>query len=79
VHESTVKPHVRRAGVTLRPLHKLDAQQIAEAARLYIEEGWSLSQLSERFGVDKKTVSRRLREAGVEIRKAGREQGFHPS
>ncbi len=41
---------------------------IDEARRFYLEEGWTLARLGERFDCDPVTVARHLREAGVQIR-----------
>jgi hypothetical protein len=49
----------RRSGIVTR--------NIDEATRLY-EEGWSLTRIGERFGVDGETARRALRAAGVRLR-----------
>lgn len=73
VHRATVINHLERAGATGRrwPGRGLTPEQVPEAVRLY-ESGLSLVAVGERFEVDKRQVSRALREAGVEIRGPGR-------
>lgn len=73
VHKATVIAHLERAGVPGRrwPGRTLSLTQVQEAVQLY-ESGLSLVAVGERFGVDKRQVSRALRGAGVEIRKSCR-------
>ncbi len=51
VHEQTVRAHLRRQGMTLRPLRALTETQDAEAVRLYVDETWTLGGLSCRIQV----------------------------
>jgi DNA-directed RNA polymerase specialized sigma24 family protein len=71
MHEQTVKAHLQRAGVPVRPRPKLDSTQVEEAAELYAD-GWSLYQLGDRFGCDASTMRRTLHRAGVTMRGRGR-------
>jgi hypothetical protein len=50
LHEQTVKAHLRRAGVELRPSPSLSDEQIAEAGWLY-DEGWTIVQVAFAFRV----------------------------
>jgi transcriptional regulator with XRE-family HTH domain len=54
-----------------RPPWDPGPEQLAQAARLYVV-GWSLRRLGARFGVSDKTIARRLRAAGVNLRGVGR-------
>jgi transposase-like protein len=71
MHEQTVKAHLRRAGIRLRPWPRLVAAEIAEAALLYVA-GWTLYQLGDTFGCNASTMRRALHLAGVDIRPRGR-------
>jgi DNA-binding transcriptional ArsR family regulator len=71
MHEQTVKAHLRRAGVQVRPWPRLSATEIIEASRLY-GQGRRLSQLSERFDCNASTMRRALQQAGVRLRPRGR-------
>jgi hypothetical protein len=57
LEESGVARSARRARVPIR-----------EAVQLYVQDGWPLSRISEKFGVSSFTVARYLREAGVVLR-----------
>lgn len=59
IHRVTVTALLRRHGVVLRRAG-LEREEIIMARRLYVQ-GWSLSRLGERFGVDAATVWRALR------------------
>jgi len=72
VHEQTVRAHLRRQGVKLRPLRLLTGVQEAEAVRLYVEEMWSLAELADRFKVGQAAVRNVLVRRGVERRAAAR-------
>jgi len=74
VHRSTVLEHLRRAEEPHRPWagRTLDAEGLEEAAGLY-QSGLSLRAVGERLGVDRRYLQRVFREAGVEIRPAGRQ------
>jgi DNA-binding NarL/FixJ family response regulator len=58
LHRETAALAVRRAGVPTRKV-ELSEIQLSEAASLYAE-GWSLNQLGKRYGVDPKTIKKRL-------------------
>jgi hypothetical protein len=70
MHVQTVRAHLRRTGVDLRPWPKLSTDEIDEAARLYLD-GCSLYQLGDRFDCDPSTIRRALQRSGVEIRSSG--------
>lgn len=59
INRDTVTLALRRAGIATRRPRALTPQQLAEARRLQ-EEGWSLNRLGRHFGVDPKTMKRRL-------------------
>ena len=69
-HEQTIRAHLRRRGVKLRPVRALTDAQLAEAAQLY-GEGWSTFRLAERYGVGATTVGVNLRRAGLRLRPRG--------
>lgn len=73
VHRATVIAHLERAGVPGRrwPGRTLTDAEIHVAARLYADRQ-SLVAVAERFGVDKRYLSRAFREAGHQIRGPGR-------
>ncbi|MCA1676100.1 MAG: helix-turn-helix domain-containing protein [Actinobacteria bacterium] len=60
LHEQTVRAHLRRHGVKIRPQRKLTEEQEGEVVRLYVEETWTFAELAERFkeatGTDGLTV-----------------------
>ena len=66
IHRLTVTALVRRHGVELRRTG-LAKEDIAAAASLY-GQGWSLTKLGAKYGVDSTTVWRALRAAGVVMR-----------
>jgi len=74
VHKSTVIAHLERAGVPgMRwPGKTLTPEQVQDAAWLY-QSGLNLIEVGARFGVDRRQVSRALREKGVLLRDAGRQ------
>lgn len=78
LHESTVRAHARRAGLSRRPANEVSEAKVAEAVRLYVDERWSIMTISKSLGMDRDTVARRLRAAGVQIRGRGRPHGFRP-
>jgi len=65
LHEQTVRAHLRRQGVRLRPQRVLTAEQEVEAVRLYVEEVWTLAELAVRFGVGQTAVRNVLVRRGV--------------
>lgn len=69
IHRGTVKGHLRRAGVPLRPGNqaKLSDENKDEIAKLY-ESGLSIHKLAQQFGVTDNPVHNALRERGVRIR-----------
>lgn len=67
-HEQTVRAHLGRQGVSLRPLRALTEAQEVEVVRLYVEETWSLAELAGRFGVGQTAVRGVLVRRGVERR-----------
>ena len=62
-HSGTTGAHTQRHGVELRR-EGLTREDIPVAASLY-GQGWSLTKLGVKFGVDSTTVWRALRAAGV--------------
>jgi hypothetical protein len=50
---------LKRGDVPTRKV-ELSERQLAEARRLRLDEGWSLNKLGRHFGVDPKTMKRRL-------------------
>jgi hypothetical protein len=70
----TAAAHLERQGIAQRR-HRLTSDEVAEAVDLY-EQGWSLSQISERFGVWPQSIGYRLRRAGVKLR---RRPGWGPT
>ena len=65
MHEQTVRAHLRRASVSLRPLCALTETQEVEVVRLYVEETWSLAELATKFEVSAAAVRRVLVRRGV--------------
>lgn len=69
IHRGTVKDHLRRAGVEIRPgnVAKLSNEDKNEIAKLY-EAGLSIHKLALRFGVTDNPVHNALKERGVRMR-----------
>ena len=69
IHRGTVKDHLRRAGVPIRPGHqaKLSETDKDEIARLY-EAGLSIHKLALQFSVTDNPVHKALKECGVRMR-----------
>lgn len=69
IHRGTVKEHLRRAGIEIRPGNqaKLTAEDKDEIARLY-NNGLSIHKLALRFGVTDNPVHHALKERGVRMR-----------
>ena len=65
LHEQTVRAHLRRQGVRLRPLRVLAEAQEAETVRLYVEKTWSLAELAARFEVSQTAIRSVLVRRGV--------------
>lgn len=70
VHEQTVRAHLRRAGVILRPVRALTAEQELEAIRPYVDQQLTLDQVGDQLGVGATTVRKVLIRRGVERRAA---------
>lgn len=71
LHFQTVRAHLRRRGVDLRSSHPvLSDEQKLEVRALYAA-GLSTYKLGDRFGVDRDTIRRALRAAGVQMRSHG--------
>ena len=64
-HTQTVKAHLRRAGVELRPVRVLEGCVADEAVQLYVEEQLSLIKVGRRLGVSADAVRRVLKQRGV--------------
>ena len=68
ISRTTVIAHLNRRNVERRVIaRQWDASTLKAAARRYTQGG-SLAQLGAEFGVDAKTIAKRLRAAGVPIR-----------
>jgi len=67
VHGTAVSRCLHSLGVPLRR-QGLQATDITEAAQLYLEEGWSLARLGERYGCVHTAVRKALPDNGVELR-----------
>lgn len=76
VHEQTVRAHLRRQGVKVRPLRALTEEQEVEAVRLYAEEMWSLAEVAGRFGVGQTAVRNVLVRRGVGRRAQARRDQY---
>lgn len=72
ISESTVKRHIRLSGVPHRKTWALTAEQVREASRLYIDEGWSILKLSKHLGCAEETLRNALRKNGITLRTRGR-------
>jgi hypothetical protein len=77
IDRRTVSAILDRHGIRRR-YNLLDADAIAEAARLY-ESGWSLARLADHFGVAARTVQNGLVKAGVPRRAVGTNQWTRPT
>jgi hypothetical protein len=73
-HEQTIRAHLERGGVEIRPLRMADDELVAETVRLY-KSGSSLRQISKASGVTYGSVRNYLLRAGVELRPAVRQKG----
>lgn len=72
LHIQTVKAHLRRHGVTIRPVQVLTAEQQDEAVRLYTDEAWTLREIATKLHVSSDTVRRILLQHGVTMRPRSR-------
>ncbi|HTN57386.1 MAG TPA: hypothetical protein VL043_03875 [Protaetiibacter sp.] len=59
INRETVAAALKRAGVGTRQPKTLTNDELQEAAALF-ESGWSLNQLGKKFGIDPKTMKKRL-------------------
>lgn len=59
INRDTVTLALKKAGVEVRERGQLTPLQLQEARRLQAE-GWSLNRLGRRFGLDPKTMKKRL-------------------
>jgi lambda repressor-like predicted transcriptional regulator len=71
LHEQTVRAHLERAAVELRPQQVLTAPQVAEIAELY-RAGASLRQLGLQYNVANNSIRNYLLRAGEPLRAARR-------
>jgi lambda repressor-like predicted transcriptional regulator len=71
LHEQTVRAHLERASVELRPQRVLTIDQVAEIAELY-RGGASLRQLGLQYDVANNSIRNYLLRAGVPLRAARR-------
>ncbi len=69
IHRGTVKDHLRRAGIPIRPGNqaKLGVTDKDEVVRLY-ESGLSIHKIAVQFGVTDNPVHNALKERGVRMR-----------
>jgi len=72
MHEQTVRAHLRRESVSLRPLRALAEAQETQVARLYVEERWTLAEAAAKFEVSASAVRNVLMRRGVERRAQAR-------
>jgi hypothetical protein len=77
IDRQTVSAILERHGIRRR-YNLLDADALAEAARLY-EAGWSLARLAEHFGLAARTVQNGLVKAGIPRRPVGTNQWTRPT
>ncbi len=75
LHRNTVEAHLRRSGVTIRPVVKMTPALVERATKLYIEQMWTTARIGKEFGVDASTVAKALKRAGVQMRPAVAERG----
>ena len=71
--EPSVGERLRRSGYKMRPGSRQPRTSTAELARLYFDEGLTLAQVGARVGLNRTSVSTRLRYAGYRLR-----AGTHP-
>jgi DNA-binding CsgD family transcriptional regulator len=71
LHEQTVRAHLVRAEVQIRPHRAVSREQLPEIVRLY-ESGLSLRQISMKLSLKYGSVRNYLLRAGVELRPAAR-------
>ena len=71
LHEQTVRAHLERAGVKLRPQQVLSQDQVDEITQLY-QAGASLRQLGLQYDVAGNSIRNYLLRAGVQLREARR-------
>ena len=71
IHRGTVKDHLRRAGIEIRPGNqaKLSVEDKDEIVKLY-ESGFSIHKLALQFSVTDNPVHDALKERGVKMRDA---------
>jgi lambda repressor-like predicted transcriptional regulator len=79
IHEKTVRAHLARAGVALRPVSraKLSGADEQVLCQLY-QDGWSPRRLSERFRITDNTVVKTLHRPGMQTRQPGRPRPVLP-
>lgn len=65
LHEQTVRAHLRRQGVRLRPQRVLTDAQEVEAVRLYVEEVWTLAEVATKLRVGQTAIRNVLVRRGV--------------
>jgi hypothetical protein len=67
VHRHTAAAHLRRLAIPLRR-QGIDDEDVSEVVRLYVQDGWSLVRLGEKFKCDASTVRQVLMRNGVVLR-----------
>ncbi len=60
ISEETMRVHLKAAGVVMRPVEKVTAEQVVEMAQLR-QAGWTLQAIADRFGVTRVAVYHRLK------------------
>jgi hypothetical protein len=69
ITRETVSVVLKRNGVPIRQLRRLDGRGLKRAIRLY-EQGWSTERVGADLGFDAKTIANQLKAAGVQVRDA---------
>jgi lambda repressor-like predicted transcriptional regulator len=64
IAENTVLARLRQAGVTVRSVRAPDLAQVEWMASLR-DEGWTLTEIGDRYGLTRQTVANRLKRASV--------------
>ena|GEM_PF-3586861 len=60
LHEQTVRAHLRRQGMALRPLRALTDAATAELVRLYVDKTWTMLELARKFRISESAVRKAL-------------------
>ncbi|GEM_PF-3141185 len=74
ISQPMVSKYLKDLGVKTRPRgrpSKISDETVKKFVELY-EEGWTIKEISERYGVYRTTVSKKLKEKGLKLRRRGR-------